>query len=271
MGTGTVCGSVTCVVTAYCTAGSGTCGTANADERISEVIFNTIDNNSGTGNGPAGCYRDYTTISTTLTPGHSYPVTVRNAAAYAGDQSAVWIDWNHNLGFFDSNEQFTLSSTDGGSTFTGSITVPMTALGGSTRMRVRVTYTDGLSPCGDSVYGDVQDYTVAIAQPGVCCRGATCNTTVASAAACTASLVTGQTAGAAFASGSACNATGITATPCCYADYNKVNGINVQDIFDFLNDWFAGSPYANTAGNGTTQPLSVSNIFSFLNAWFGGC
>ncbi len=60
-------------------------------------------------------------------------------------------------------------------------------------------------------------------------------------------------------------------TPCCYADFNKVNGANVQDIFDFLSAWFAGSPFAHVGGDGTPQPLTVSDIFSFLSAWFAGC
>ncbi len=107
---------------------------------------------------------------------------------------------------------------------------------------------------------------------GVCCRGATCNATIASSAACTATLVGGQVAGASFPAGAACNSSGSVTTPCCYADYNKVGGINVQDIFDFLADWFAGSPYANTGGSGAPASLQVQNIFDFLAAWFaGGC
>ncbi len=115
---------------------------------------------------------------------------------------------------------------------------------------------------------------VNILQPatGVCCRGATCTATITSSAACSATLVGGQTAGASFPTGAACNTGGSTTTPCCYADYNKVGGITVNDIFDFLSDWFAGSPYANTGGNGGPGALSVQNIFDFLGAWFaGGC
>jgi hypothetical protein len=109
------------------------------------------------------------------------------------------------------------------------------------------------SPCGAS---------------GVCCRGATCNTTIASAS-CTGNTV----AGAVFvSSAAACNAGTNTTTPCCYADYNKMAGISVQDIFDFLNDWFAGSKFAVIGGDGNTGTLNVQNIFDFLNAWFaGGC
>ena len=69
----------------------------------------------------------------------------------------------------------------------------------------------------------------------------------------------------------ACNTVNSTTTPCCYPDYDKLNGIQVQDIFAYLNDWFAGSTYAEVGGDGTTNNLSVGNIFAFLNAWFAGC
>jgi hypothetical protein len=57
------------------------------------------------------------------------------------------------------------------------------------------------------------------------------------------------------------------AEPSCRADFNGVDGIGVQDIFDFLNAWFAGSSAADMNGDG----LSVQDIFDFLNAWFAGC
>ncbi len=111
-----------------------------------------------------------------------------------------------------------------------------------------------------------------LAPTGVCCRGATCTNTITTSVACTGSLIGGQTAGATFPASSNCNSSGNTASPCCYANYNKTGGISVQDIFDFLGDWFAGSPYANTGGTGAPGPLSVQNIFDFLGAWFaGGC
>jgi hypothetical protein len=59
--------------------------------------------------------------------------------------------------------------------------------------------------------------------------------------------------------------------PCCYANYNKLGGITVQDIFDFLTDWFSNSPNANVEGNGVAIP-TVQDIFDFLTAWFSaGC
>lgn len=268
MGPGSACGSVTCVVTEYCTAGSGSCEAGPSDERISLFVVNTINNNTGTGDGPVGCYSDHTGLSTALTPGQSYAVTLQNASAYSGDQAAVWIDWNHNLSFLDSGEQYTLSSANAGATFTGTVLVPVGAQGGPTRLRTRVTWTGALSPCGNTTYGEVEDYTVSVPALGVCCRGATCNTAVAEAA-----CVAGGFYGAVYATsgGNVCNASGVSNAPCCQADYDKVNGIQVADVFAYLNDWFAGSKMAIPGGNGVHGVLTVSHIFDYLNVWFGGC
>ena len=168
---GGVCNAAACT---YCVAGSAACGTLDDDERISRVTFNTIDNDSGTGDGPAGCYSDFTFLSTSLFPGQSYPITVINSGVYTADQSAVWIDFNGDFAFGDaaSGEQTTLTSADGGATFTGSVLVPAGARLGATRMRVRVMYTGALSPCGNATYGEVEDYAVSIvaATTGACCQ-----------------------------------------------------------------------------------------------------
>jgi hypothetical protein len=60
----------------------------------------------------------------------------------------------------------------------------------------------------------------------------------------------------------------VNRTPCtCLADFNDNGGLEIQDIFDFLNGWFAGNPRADFNGGG----LAVQDIFDFLNAWFAGC
>ncbi len=58
------------------------------------------------------------------------------------------------------------------------------------------------------------------------------------------------------------------ASGACPGDFNGADGLTVQDIFDFLNDWFAGAPRADFNG---VDGLSVQDIFDFLNVWFGGC
>ena len=42
----------------------------------------------------------------------------------------------------------------------------------------------------------------------------------------------------------------------------------MQDIFAFLNAWFAGDPRTDYNHNGA---LSVQDIFDFIAAWFAGC
>jgi hypothetical protein len=53
----------------------------------------------------------------------------------------------------------------------------------------------------------------------------------------------------------------------CRADFNGNGTLEVQDIFDYLNSWFAGNAAADFNGGG----LAVQDIFDFLNAWFAGC
>jgi hypothetical protein len=54
----------------------------------------------------------------------------------------------------------------------------------------------------------------------------------------------------------------------CPADFNCSGALTVNDIFDFLATWFAGTPSADFNGAGGT---TVQDIFDFLGAWFAGC
>jgi uncharacterized membrane protein len=60
----------------------------------------------------------------------------------------------------------------------------------------------------------------------------------------------------------------VTIPPYCVPDHNDNGAVEVQDIFDFLNDWFANLSKADANGNGV---LEIQDIFDFLNAWFLGC
>ena len=111
-------------------------------------------------------------------------------------------------------------------------------------------------------------FSAVFSASGVCCRGSTCSTSV-TPASCTAPTAH---AGAAFVSAAtACNAGGNRTAPCCESDYNKAGGVSVQDIFDFLGDWFAGSPFARVGGDGTGAAPPIQSLFDFLTAWFAGC
>ncbi|MBY0313398.1 MAG: formylglycine-generating enzyme family protein [Phycisphaerales bacterium] len=58
------------------------------------------------------------------------------------------------------------------------------------------------------------------------------------------------------------------ALPPCRADFNGVEGVTLNDIFDYLNAWFAGNTSADFNGVGG---LTVEDLFDYLNAWFAGC
>jgi hypothetical protein len=93
------------------------------------------------------------------------------------------------------------------------------------------------------------------AQPGACCNGTSCSFGLPSAC-------TGSFQGANVACGAPANP-----TTCCRANFDAINGLQVADIFAFLNAWFAGDPRADVNGGG----LAVADIFAFLNLWFAGC
>lgn len=57
-----------------------------------------------------------------------------------------------------------------------------------------------------------------------------------------------------------------TITLYCRCDWRQSGSVTVQDIFDFLADWFTG--HADFNGSGAT---TVQDIFDFLSCWFGGC
>ena len=54
----------------------------------------------------------------------------------------------------------------------------------------------------------------------------------------------------------------------CAADFDNSGALGVQDIFDYLNAWFAGAPGADF---NRVDGITTQDIFDFLNAWFVGC
>lgn len=150
--------SLTCVPAEadYCDASTSTC-----DEYIDNVTVGTINNSSGCTN-----YSDYTAISTDLTIGTSYPISVGNGFSYDGDQCGIWVDWNQDLDFDDAEEVIVVSGTPGLGPYTGTLTPPAGSPTGPTRLRTRITYTGAVSPCGTTTYGEVEDYTVNVLSSG---------------------------------------------------------------------------------------------------------
>ena len=126
------------------------------DEYVARVQVGSIDNS--TSFTPGG-YVSYTGLSTNMTIGTGYPITVTNGVAYPGDQCGIWVDWNQDGDFDEASE--TVGGISGGpGVFTATITPPAGATAGDTRMRIRILYDGLVSPCGEADFGEVEDYTV---------------------------------------------------------------------------------------------------------------
>ena len=143
----------------YCTPDAGGCSGIS----ITYVQFGSIKNTSA-----CGGYTDYTkTIaSTTVNAGSSVPLTVSFTAweiVYGTGFVKAWFDFNQN-GVFEDVESFDIGFSGANSTQTFSIGIPFNAVGGTTRMRVRIensTFGD-MIPCIKRTSGETEDYAVNI-------------------------------------------------------------------------------------------------------------
>ncbi len=141
----------------YCTAGGVSC-----DEYISNVAIGTINNASGCSGG----YTDYTSLSTNIIVGQALGLVVTNGnTGYSDDRCGVWIDWNNN-GNFSDDQAVSVNGTPGVGPYSASVIVPDGTPTGLKRMRIRIHYNDeATSPCGTSVWGEVEDYTLNVVVP----------------------------------------------------------------------------------------------------------
>ncbi len=147
---------------AYAGGGGGSdyCASAGqsvSDEYISRVQLNTINNTSG-----AQGYSDFTSVSTSLSEGTAYTVTVTptwTGSTYA-EGYAVWIDYNNDKDFNDAGELVWSKAASTNTPNSGSFTVPSGTAGTATRMRVSMKYNGVPTSCETFQYGEVEDYTV---------------------------------------------------------------------------------------------------------------
>jgi M6 family metalloprotease-like protein len=138
----------------YCIASATTC-----DEYIGNVTIGTINNTTAC---TSGGYADYSAISTNITQGASLAITVANPVPYSADQCGIWVDWNYN-GDLTDDGAITVTGSPGGGPYSATITCPANAPLGSIRLRVRVHYNnETTSPCGNAVYGEVEDYSLNV-------------------------------------------------------------------------------------------------------------
>lgn len=159
----------------YCTAGASGVG-LGLEERIINVTFSNINNNSPNVSPVAPAYQDFTSVVGNVTTGQSYSIAVdvaRDGAntSYSENQVLVWIDFDQNGDFAGAGELVYTSAIGSVDIYEGNIAIPANATLGMTRMRVRLhdthngsQYTNNFNntPCGLASYGEVEDYNLNI-------------------------------------------------------------------------------------------------------------
>ncbi|MCZ2133068.1 MAG: GEVED domain-containing protein, partial [Bacteroidetes bacterium] len=135
------------------------------DDGINNFSFaGIVNNNSGCNNGQGNAYTYFSAIQGQVTGGSTYTISMQSISPTWSEGFAVWIDYDQN-GKFDATEKIYSSPTTGTSatTFTGPITIPASALPGTTRLRVVCQYaTIPTDPCVSGSFGEAEDYPLMI-------------------------------------------------------------------------------------------------------------
>ncbi len=146
---------------------------------ITNVTFGSINNSSPSQSGSTPEYENFTSMSTDLQAGNSYPISVKGPSSTFPSDVVVYIDFNQNGNFDDAGESFYIGRLAAANPFNAftinnTITIPADAASGSTRMRVLkntnvAAYSDPNAPnsissaCDSSLRaGQTEDYTVNI-------------------------------------------------------------------------------------------------------------
>jgi hypothetical protein len=138
-------------------------------EHITNVTFNTINNNSG--NDTFDGYQDFTAVNTDVSRESNHTISVTFDTGGFQDHCYVFIDWNKDFVFDKNTERYDLGSkAEDIGTATFLIKVPLDARFGKTRMRVLIEYYDSDNASGDgpcdadhlTEWGETEDYSITI-------------------------------------------------------------------------------------------------------------
>ena len=143
-----------CIPTADCSYGDGFTDFTMAD-------ISNLDS----GCSPDG-YGDFTYMSTDLTAGNTYDVTM--ASGWADQQVCLWIDFNDNKELEEDERLLTdVALAIAGQTYTFEVFIPLDVSDVTTRMRIRANWENSAAdPCANFSYGETEDYTVVIGGGG---------------------------------------------------------------------------------------------------------
>ncbi len=163
---------------------------------ISRVQLGTLDNTSGCSRGTYVNYADSVTAPDFLLTTSKFLTVTTGTTTTDTRYLQIWIDFNHD-GIFNETPYYWSSTNN---TFTGTVTMPATAIPGLTRMRIRFAFSNvfTLGVCGSAAFtsGETEDYLINVVDPFACTAGPANDITIASApAVCTADSLVLSTSG----------------------------------------------------------------------------
>ncbi len=135
-------------------------------EHITNVTYAGINNSTA---GVVGGPVDFTTQVGNVSPGVADVISVSILADQL-EYIYAFIDWDQNGVLNDAGEVYVIaSSVSSSGPHTLSITPPVTAASGNTRMRVMLDYNNSNpDPCRNADFGEAEDYTLNVGAPPAC-------------------------------------------------------------------------------------------------------
>jgi hypothetical protein len=158
--------SVAVVAPPTCSVQTGPCASTSSfpwHDWIAKVQLSNINNPTGKSQ-----YSDFTAQTINLNKGGTYPLSLSTGNSYFSyaEYWRIWIDYNKNGAFESTELAFEQNFPTGPASYlvnyTGSITIPLTAASGLTKMRVSMKRDAYADACETLPFGEVEDYGVNI-------------------------------------------------------------------------------------------------------------
>jgi chitodextrinase/endonuclease I len=245
----------------YCTSK----GNSVADEWISKVVVGTFTNTS-----TAAGYTDFTSKTITLAPGTAVSISLTpgfTSSAF-NEYWRIWIDYNGDKDFDETNELAFDAGAVSNTTKTGTINVISTA-SGTTRMRVSMKYNAAPTACEAFSYGAVEDFTVTFGAVAPDTQAPTAPTSLAATSIAQTTLTLGWTASTdnVGVTGYDVYKNGVLLTSVTTTTYG-VTGLTSATAYSFYvkaKDAAGNISAASSTINATTLAAATAKLETFAN------